>query len=120
MQDKPQWLQQIYPTPLPDTGDPSIAKIDADFRERLQMMLGVEEMVARVIKELQSDGRLENTYIVFMSDNGYQLGEHRIPKGKGLAYEESVRVPLIIRGRESGRGNIWTILLWTTILPYIC
>ncbi|MEK7638343.1 MAG: sulfatase-like hydrolase/transferase [Patescibacteria group bacterium] len=105
MQDKPQWLQQIYPTPLPDTGDPSIAKIDADFRERLQMMLGVEEMVARVIKELQSDGRLENTYIVFMSDNGYQLGEHRIPKGKGLAYEESIRVPLIIRGPGVGAGQ---------------
>lgn len=105
MQDKPQWLRQIYPTPLPDTGDPSVAKIDADFRKRLQMMLGVEDMVARVIKELQADGRLDNTYIVFMSDNGYQLGEHRIPMGKGLAYEESVRVPLIVRGPGVGAGQ---------------
>ena len=105
MQDKPQWLQQIWPTPLPDTGDPSVAHIDADFRERLQMMLGVEEMVTKVINELQTDGRLENTYIVFMSDNGYQLGEHRIQMGKGLAYEESVRVPLIVRGPGVGAGQ---------------
>ena len=48
--------------------------------------------------KLQSSGQLSNTYIVFTSDNGYHLGEHRIPKSKGRPYEEDIHVPLLVRG----------------------
>ena len=47
---------------------------------------------------LEETGQLANTFVVFTSDNGFFLGEHRIPNGKTLAYEPSARVPLLIRG----------------------
>jgi LysM repeat protein len=55
-------------------------------------------MVSSLIRELEASGKLDNTFIFFSSDNGFQQGEHRIPKGKNVPYEESVRVPLFVRG----------------------
>ena len=43
-------------------------------------------------------GQLKNTLIVFLSDNGWLQGQHRIPGDKFLPYEESLRIPLILRG----------------------
>ena len=48
---------------------------------------------------------LSNTYIVFTSDNGWHHGEHRIQPGKGRPYEESVRVPLVVRGPGVAAGS---------------
>ncbi len=50
------------------------------------------------MNKLRSVGALGNTYVVFTSDNGFHLGEHRIPDGKARPYEESIRVPLLVRG----------------------
>ena len=47
---------------------------------------------------LQASGELGDTFVVFMSDNGYILGEHRIRGGKLAPYEVANRVPLMIRG----------------------
>ena len=55
-------------------------------------------MVEAVVNELAATGRLGNTYIFFTSDNGVLMGEHRIVERKGVPYEESIRVPLAIRG----------------------
>ena len=54
---------------------------------------------------LRAAGELDNTYIVFTSDNGYMLGEHR-KQGKHVVYEESVRVPLIVRGPGLPAGHV--------------
>jgi N-acetylglucosamine-6-sulfatase len=54
--------------------------------------------VVRIVDALRSSGELENTLVVFTSDNGFFHGEHRVPYGKVLVYEPSVRVPLIMRG----------------------
>jgi arylsulfatase A-like enzyme len=70
--------------------------------------------VAAIINALQVNGELANTLFVFTADNGWMLGEHRIPNGKVYAYEESIRVPLILRGpgipanttRNSSSSNI--------------
>jgi len=50
------------------------------------------------VARLKAAGELDNTYIVFTSDNGFQLGAHRMDHGKGDAYDESIRVPLLVRG----------------------
>ena len=63
-------------------------------------MLSVDVMVGEVISELESQGILNNTLIVFTSDNGFMLGEHRLGN-KQVAYEESIRVPLVIRPPHS-------------------
>ena len=61
-------------------------------------MLGVDDLVNNVVKTLQATGQLDNTYIVFSSDNGFHLGQHRLPTGKQTAYETDIKVPLVIRG----------------------
>lgn len=70
------------------------------YRLRAETVLAADDMVGAVIDELQSLGLLENTYVVFTSDNGYFNGEHRLPIGKHLLYEEALRVPLVIRGPQ--------------------
>ena len=68
-------------------------------------MLAVDEMVATLIQELEDAGELDNTYIVFTSDNGFHGGEHRIKGGKRTPYKESARVPLFVRGPECPLGR---------------
>jgi len=81
-------------------------KIDNAYRNRLRLLLSLDEMVAGLVEELRAAGELENTYVFFTSDNGYHLGEHRIGLGKRTVYEEAVRVPLAVRapGVPAGRA----------------
>jgi arylsulfatase A-like enzyme len=60
-------------------------------------MLAVDDMVASLVQELAASGKLDNTFIFFTSDNGFEQGEHRIPRGKNRPYEESAHVPLFVR-----------------------
>jgi N-acetylglucosamine-6-sulfatase len=57
------------------------------------------------VKILKSTDQLKDTMIVFVSDNGWMEGEHRIPGDKYLPYEESLKVPLIIRGPGVPEGK---------------
>jgi N-acetylglucosamine-6-sulfatase len=100
MSAEPQWLQK---RPLLD--DQQIATIDQLYRKRLQSMLGVEDLVQNVVDTLQKTGQLDNTYIVFSSDNGFHLGQHRLPPGKQTAFEEDIHVPLIVRGPGVPEGK---------------
>ena len=72
--------------------------ITEDYQQRLESLLAVDEGVAAIVRELRQTGELNNTYIFFSSDNGFFQGEHRIPSGKVLPYEESIHLPLIVRG----------------------
>jgi arylsulfatase A-like enzyme len=58
----------------------------------------VDEMVADLVQLLEETGQLDNTYIFFTSDNGFHMGEHMLPSGKMLPYEEDIHVPLYVRG----------------------
>ena len=89
---KPAWMHKKPLTPE------EIGEIDQMYRKRLQSMLSVDDMVAEIVQELEKHGQLHNTYIFFTSDNGFHLGEHRLREGKSTAYEEDIRVPLIVRG----------------------
>lgn len=75
-----------------------IAKADVEYRLRVQAMQAVDEMIAKLVGVLQESGQLDNTYIIFTSDNGYHLGQHRLRFGKSTPYEEDIHVPFIIRG----------------------
>jgi N-acetylglucosamine-6-sulfatase len=55
---------------------------------------------------LRAARQLRNTYIVFTSDNGFHLAQHRLPAGKNSAYEEDIRVPLIVRGPHVPAGKV--------------
>jgi N-acetylglucosamine-6-sulfatase len=98
--DEPNWLSARPPlSPL------VLAYIDTLYRRRLQDMLGVEDLLREVVATLQRTGQLANTYIFLGSDNGFHLGQHRLPPGKETAYDEDIRVPLVVRGPGVPRGT---------------
>jgi N-acetylglucosamine-6-sulfatase len=82
-----------------------VSNIDAYYRQRLESMLAVDEMVGSLVEELEAAGELENTFIFFTSDNGWFQGEHRVRSGKNRPYEESARVPLFVRGPGVPAGS---------------
>ncbi|HVJ81097.1 MAG TPA: sulfatase [Planctomycetia bacterium] len=83
---------------LPLLTSSRIEAIDKEFQARVESLQAVDEAVHRIVVKLEELGELENTYIFFTSDNGYHLGQHRLFGGKGEAYEEDIRVPLLVRG----------------------
>lgn len=97
--DKPAYIQA-----LPLLSDDKIRRTEKDFQSRMEMLLAVDEAVEKIITALTEEGQLENTYIVFTSDNGWHSGEHRFTS-KGTPYEESVRAPFIVRGPGVTRGS---------------
>ncbi len=60
-----------------------------------RLITGVDDAVGQMLGALDEVGKLDNTVILFTSDNGFFLGEHGLA-GKWLMYEESIRTPLII------------------------
>jgi N-acetylglucosamine-6-sulfatase len=91
--DKPSWIRDS-----PSLSEQDLSQIDNRYQRRLESMLAVDEMVGSLADELEAAGELENTYIFFTSDNGFEQGEHRIKGGKDRSYEESARVPFFVRG----------------------
>jgi arylsulfatase A-like enzyme len=75
-----------------------IAAIDREYQARIESLQALDEGIGQIIDILAARGELEHTYIIFTSDNGYHLGQHRFLNGKFEVYEEDIRVPLVIRG----------------------
>jgi hypothetical protein len=86
------------------------------YRQRLQSLLAVDQAVGRLIRLLRERHQLDRTVIMFTSDNGFLLGEHRVATGKDLPYEESIRVPMLVRGPGIPRGLRLTQLTANTDL----
>jgi arylsulfatase A-like enzyme len=89
LSDKPAYMAKV--------GHPSRDALRILFRRRIQALQAVDDAVASTVAALSESGVLANTYIFFTSDNGYLMGEHDY-RGKVLAFEESLQVPLLVRG----------------------
>ena len=89
--DKPLWLRS-----LPPVGAAGESALDAFRRDQLASLLAVDDAVGAIVDALRDTDRLRNTLIVFTSDNGFAWGEHRF-RGKRVPYEESIRVPFVVR-----------------------
>jgi N-acetylglucosamine-6-sulfatase len=90
---EPAWLSHFAPL-----GAGQVATIDAKFRKRAQAVQAVDRMIAQIESRLAADGVARDTYIVFSSDNGLHMGEHRLKPGKLTAFDTDIRVPLIVTG----------------------
>ena len=90
--DKPAWVRN-----KPLLTSTQISDTTQLYRNRLRALQSVDDMVGRLVAALRNTGELSNTYLVFTSDNGSHLGEHRL-QGKVTAYDEAVHVPLLVRG----------------------
>ncbi len=88
------------PPVSPATGTP-----DQDVRDRLEMLLGVDESLQRLRQALAEMGELDNTVLILTSDHGYFYGEHGLNEERRLAYEETARIPLIIRYPRAARAG---------------
>ncbi len=96
--DKPPWISS-----LPPLSASQIAQIDTRQEDRAETLQALDDLVEGVVNTLNQptpNGAipLENTYIFFTSDNGFEMGEHRIFDGKRRPYEESAHAPLLVRG----------------------
>jgi arylsulfatase A-like enzyme len=74
------------------------AAIDELYRLRLRSLQAVDRGVRALVHTLRVTHQLDNTYVVFTSDNGFHLGQHRLPAGKQTAYDTDIHVPLLVRG----------------------
>jgi N-acetylglucosamine-6-sulfatase len=112
--DKPQWVRDL---PLLTANQQRNLK--QKRQERLTSMLAVSRNLARLKAKLSETGELSNTYLIFTSDNGYHLGEHRLSAGKRTAYVEDMRVPLAISGPGVASGEAQHMVLNTDLAPTI-
>ena len=115
MSDKPRYLRH-----RPELGRRARTAVLETTRQRAESLFVVDREVQRTVRTLKVTGEWDNTVLVFTSDNGYFLGEHRQPYGKGRIYEPSLRVPLLVTGPGMRTGEkrydpITTIDLTATI-----
>lgn len=81
---------------LPPLG-PATGTSDETIRDRLRMLAAVDEGVGQLLASLEKTKQLDNTFLVLAGDNGYFYGEHGLSVERRLAYEESIRIPLLAR-----------------------
>src|SRR5262245_8438039 len=106
---KPGWLQKQLKRRL---SKKQIKVIDNERLRQQEQLISVDESVGELIQALKDEGILNDTYVIFSSDNGFFRGEHRIASGKYLPYDPSSRVPLLIRGPGIPHGGVSNELVW--------
>jgi arylsulfatase A-like enzyme len=109
IKDKPKWFRKQARKRLTKK---QAVLIDNERRRQEEQLISVDQAVGKLIQSLKDKGVLEDTYIIFSSDNGFFRGEHRIATGKYLPYDPASRVPLIIRGPGIPAGGVSNELVW--------
>ncbi|PSR75411.1 alkaline-phosphatase-like protein [Coniella lustricola] len=98
------WLQYLLPM-----NDSAVDFADFVYQSRLQALQGIDEIIEDVVAMLEAKGVVDNTYIIYTSDNGYHLGQHRVPGGKSLFYNEDTNIPFVVRGPSVPQGVVSTL-----------
>jgi arylsulfatase A-like enzyme len=95
--DKPRYLR--------DNPRVSVSAVVQEHRARIRSLQAVDEQVGVLVRALRRTGELSNTYVLFTSDNGYLLGEHRL-RHKNKPYEPDLVLPLLVRGPGLPHGVV--------------
>ncbi|KAF7187110.1 Arylsulfatase [Pseudocercospora fuligena] len=95
------WTKQ-----LERLNDTVIEYNDEFQRGRLRALQAVDEMVEGVVRRLDERGLLDNTYVIYTTDNGYHISHHRLPPGKECPFETDIHIPLAIRGPGVPVGHV--------------
>ena len=82
----------------------NISDEQSKYRSKMRSLQSVDDMVESVIAALTSQGKIDNTVLIFTSDNGYTHGDHRWDS-KRILYEEAYRIPLVITGPGVNAGS---------------
>ena len=83
---------------LPQQPPANVAYNNVYYRRRLQALLAVDDLVQDTFDRVERHGILNNTYVIYSTDNGFHIGQHRLQAGKNCPYEEDINIPLVIRG----------------------
>jgi arylsulfatase A-like enzyme len=97
--DPPPWLAGRKPLTSAEQ-----TAIDTAFRKRVQAVQSVDRMIGSLEATLDRAGVAGHTVVVFTSDNGYHMGEHRLNPGKQTAFDTDIHVPLVMAGPGVGKG----------------
>lgn len=84
-------------------------------RDQLRSLASVDEGVGQLFAALEATGQLDNTVFIFTSDNGFLMGEHGMINTKRWAYEEALRVPLVVRFPKVIEPGSWNDALVVNI-----
>lgn len=85
-------------------------KIDELYVSRLKTLISVDDLVEKLILKLTEWNVLNNTYVIFTSDNGYRLGQFRMPINKLHPYENDIRVPMMMRGPGIAKNSTTSLM----------
>jgi arylsulfatase A-like enzyme len=97
-----------------------VRSADEIYRKRVRAVQTVDRYIPQIINELAVQGALQNTYVIFTSDNGYHNGEHNLSPGKYTQFQTDINVPLDIRGPGIPAGKTINALVGNTdIAPTI-
>jgi arylsulfatase A-like enzyme len=108
----------VYIRDLPQFTPDEEAAIDRLYQRRIESLQAVDRGVADLVATLRSLHALRNTYVVFTSDNGFHLGQHRLPAGKETPYDTDVKVPLAMRGPGiPAKSHVSTMSANTDLAP---
>ena len=98
IRDKPRWLQDNRRLNVQNKGLAVQESLDTGLdTKRMETLLAVDDMIANVLKTLADTGKIQNTFIFMLADNGDDYSRHTRFSGKLLPYEEGIRTPLIVR-----------------------
>ena len=100
--DKSANLKNAAPSPM---SEDAIASLEEDYQGRIGSLMAVDQRVGDLVDTLKKTKQLKNTMIMFVSDNGWLQGEHRVTGDKFLPYEESLLTPMILRGPGVPKGR---------------
>jgi N-acetylglucosamine-6-sulfatase len=98
--DPPPWLAGRAPLTSAEQ-----TAIDTAFRKRVQAVQAVDRMIGSLEDTLDKAGVADHTVVVFTSDNGYHMGEHRLNPGKQTAFDTDIHVPLVMAGPGVTKGT---------------
>ncbi len=112
LSDKPALLQN------PPLSPRQISGIQKPYRNKLESLRAVDDLVGRVVSALAQNTELDHTVLMFTADNGFMFGEHRLI-AKTHVYEESIRVPLLIRAPGFPRQSVSHLVINNDLAPTI-
>jgi N-acetylglucosamine-6-sulfatase len=85
---------------IPPLTDFESRRQNMGFRNRTASAADLDDMIGVITAAINAAGVADNTYLIFTSDNGYHLGEHKFIFGKGQPYDTDIRLPFYIRGPQ--------------------
>ncbi|KAK6062553.1 Arylsulfatase 3 [Seiridium cupressi] len=95
---------------LPKQTQENVDYNDHYYRQRLRALQSVDSLVGDIVERLDGYGILDNTYIIYSTDNGYHIGQHRLQPAKQCSFEEDINIPMIIRGPNVPKNAVTDIV----------